>query len=314
VDSICRGCSTGCAIRVDFNENGVHRLKPRHNPGVNDWWMCDEGRYGWKFVHDPRRIAAPMVRRGASTETPAWEAMPAVIRQHLAAVVSKHGPAAAGVVLSPEMACEEAWLLASFVRSLAPEAVLALGDVQVVGGEEKFPKGATDGNVKFVIRPEKNPNARGVERVIQVMGGNAISREDLVARAGKGEFAALWIAGGYPQPGWAGKTLIEAAGKAELLIVQDMFPGPLTEAARMVLPFCAWVEREGTFVNHAGKVQPFMRAIDPPEGAMRDGQYLYALAGYTGLYTGARVREMMKATMPEMGELHVPPMACAHEH
>ncbi|HOB73334.1 MAG TPA: molybdopterin-dependent oxidoreductase [Phycisphaerae bacterium] len=313
-DSICRACSTGCAIRVDQNRNILYRLKPRYNPGVNEWWICDEGRFGWKFVHDERRITTPVVRRGAATETPPWDDLPVIIRQHLTAVVQKHGPASVAVQLSPEMACEEAWLLATFIRSIAPEASLALGDVQIVGQEEKFPFGATDGDVKFIIRPEKNPNRRGVEAVINGLGGNVISREDLAARAGKGEFKALWIAGGYPQPGWAGKPLIDAAGKVELLIVQDLFPGPLTEAARIVLPFCAWVEREGTFMNHAGKLQPFDRAIDPPEGAVRDGQYLYALAGHTGLYTGRRVREMMAKTMPEFGQLHVPPPVPEHQH
>jgi NADH-quinone oxidoreductase subunit G len=240
--------------------------------------------------------------------------LPAIVRRHLSQVVERHGAAAVGVVLSPEMACEEAWLLASFVRSIAPAAALAPGEVQVVGEEEEFPAGAPAGEVKFIIRPEKNPNRRGVEAVINAMGGNVISREDLVARAGKGEFKALWVAGGYPQPGWAGKALVEAAGKAELLIVQDMFPSPLTEAARIVLPLGAWVEREGTFMNHAGKIQPFSRAIDPPEGAVGDGQYLYELAGYTGLYTGQRVREMMVAAMPEFKTLHVPPPAPVHMH
>lgn len=27
-------------------EDDVYRLKPRENPHVNQWWMCDEGRYG----------------------------------------------------------------------------------------------------------------------------------------------------------------------------------------------------------------------------------------------------------------------------
>ena len=49
-----RGCSTGCSITVEENQDRVYRLKPRENPHVNQWWMCDEGRYGFKHVHDGR--------------------------------------------------------------------------------------------------------------------------------------------------------------------------------------------------------------------------------------------------------------------
>ena len=60
-DNVCAGCSTGCSIKVEENQDRVYRLKPRENPHVNQWWMCDEGRYGWKHVHDarPRHAAAP---------------------------------------------------------------------------------------------------------------------------------------------------------------------------------------------------------------------------------------------------------------
>ncbi len=45
-DGVCTGCSTGCSIDVEENQDHVYRLKPRENPHVNQWWMCDEGRYG----------------------------------------------------------------------------------------------------------------------------------------------------------------------------------------------------------------------------------------------------------------------------
>ncbi len=52
---VCTGCSTGCSILVEENQDTVYRLKPRENPHVNQWWMCDEGRYGYHHVHSPER-------------------------------------------------------------------------------------------------------------------------------------------------------------------------------------------------------------------------------------------------------------------
>ena len=71
---------------------------------------------------------------------------------------------------------------------------------------------------------------------------------------------------------------------------------------RMGTAALARIEREGSFVNAAGFIQPFERAIDPPDGAMRDGQYLYELAGYAGVYRSGRVRELMGATIPAFQE------------
>ena len=52
---VCTGCSTGCSILVEENQDTVYRLKPRENPHVNQWWMCDEGRYGYHHVHSAER-------------------------------------------------------------------------------------------------------------------------------------------------------------------------------------------------------------------------------------------------------------------
>ena len=49
--SVCTGCSTGCSIQVSYNEEGVWRVKPRYNPQVNGYWMCDEGRQIYKATN-----------------------------------------------------------------------------------------------------------------------------------------------------------------------------------------------------------------------------------------------------------------------
>jgi NADH-quinone oxidoreductase subunit G len=254
------------------------------------------------------------------------------LRHRFELAIEKHGSTSVAVQLSPEMSCEEAWLLATVVRQISPEAALVLGDVPVVGEVEKFPCGtgvspvSSSGGtsaagsqntgetpvpqVKFTIHAEKTPNRRGIEMVIDGMGGPTVAREELWSRAG--EFKAVWIVGGYPNAGWPNETLAAAAPKFELLIAQDIFPNVLTQNAHVVLPFCAWVERDGSFVNQQGLIQPFARAIHPPDGAKRDGQYLYELAGLTGLFNAQHVRAMMAEKIPAFANLHVPPAAPEH--
>jgi len=311
--SICPGCATGCAIRIDHAEDKVYRLKPRFNPKVNQWWMCDEGRFGFKYVHDRKRIKAPLVRRGFETITPDWEDIPQIVRFRLVEHVQEKGAAKVALVLSPFMACEEAWLLTRFVREVAPQSALLMGPVPMDGEDQFFPAKAMGDAVRFTILKEKCPNRRGVEMVIGAAGGEVLTFEQYVEQSGKGRFSAAWIVGGYPKP-WVSKDAAKTAENFELLIVQDLFENELMAGAAIVLPSCAWVEREGCFVNSAGLVQPFERAIDPPDGARRDGQYLYEIAGFTGLYTGERVRALMAATLPAFANVYVPPDLPVHAH
>ena len=311
--SICPGCATGCSIRIDHADDHVYRLKPRYNPKVNDWWMCDEGRFGFKYVHDTKRITNPIVRRGLDATTPHWEDIPEIVRFRFEKHVREYGSDGVAAVLSPFMACEEAWLLIQFIRDVAPEAALVMGPTPYDGEDQTFPVGATGEAVKFTILKEKCPNRRGIEMLIEAAGGKTLPFDDFVEQTGKGSFRAAWIVGGYPKP-WVEPSTAKLTANLELLVVQDMFESALLAGAAVVLPMCAWVEREGSFVNAAGIVQPFERAIAPPDGARRDGQYLYEIAGHTGLYDADHVREMMAEAIPAFAELYEAPEPALHAH
>ncbi len=311
--STCSRCATGCSIRIDHADERVYRLKPQYNPKVNQWWMCDEGRFGWKYVHDSKRITSPIVRRGLESSDLDWSDIPEILRFRFEEHVNRHGDETVAAMLSPFMACEEAWLLIRFLRELAPQCTLVRGPVPIIGEDQTFPVGATGADIKFTISKEKCPNRRGIETLIQAAGSPTLSYEDFHSRAAKGEFSAAWIVGGYPEP-WVDKELAKCAEKIDLLVVQDIFENELTQAAKFVLSACAWMEREGSFMNAAGLIQPFERAIDVPDGAKHDGQYLYELAGFVGLFQAPRVREMMAESMPVFADMTEIPALAAHAH
>ena len=54
--SICTGCSTGCAVVLDHNQSGYFRVRPRHNPKNNGYWMCDEGRDIFRSLNKENRL------------------------------------------------------------------------------------------------------------------------------------------------------------------------------------------------------------------------------------------------------------------
>ncbi len=53
--------ASGDNIFVEHNEGTIYRVKPRRNDEINQWWITDELRYGWKFVHSEDRYVMPSV-------------------------------------------------------------------------------------------------------------------------------------------------------------------------------------------------------------------------------------------------------------
>jgi NADH-quinone oxidoreductase subunit G len=60
-DSVCPHCACGCNIRVDVRRGEVVRHLARDNEEVNDAWLCDKGRYAFRFP-DRDRLTTPLLR------------------------------------------------------------------------------------------------------------------------------------------------------------------------------------------------------------------------------------------------------------
>jgi len=273
--NVCAGCSTGCSIHVEENQDRIYRLKPRENPHVNKWWICDEGRYGWKHVHDPARNTQPRRRGAAGYEAIDWSRLPLELDQRL-----RQSPRIAAV-LSPHLTCEEAFLLAQYVRSLDERALLVLGPIPVQGEDESFPGG-------FTIRAEKCPNRRGVESIIVGMANELVTWSDLPGRLEAESIETLWVTGGY-KTDWNDETTADRLGAVPLLIVADTFASPLWARATYQLPAATFAERDGSYVNHADRLQSFRWAIRPPAGVVTEGQLCWRLLQRPGLYNSRAV-------------------------
>jgi predicted molibdopterin-dependent oxidoreductase YjgC len=63
----------------------------------------------------------------------------------------------------------------------------------------------------------------------------------------------------------------------ETLIVSDILPNGATRQAHYLLPGCAHVEKRGTFTNTKGRVQKFMKAVEPPGDARPEWEFLHDL-------------------------------------
>jgi len=298
---VCTGCASGCSIWIEENQERIHRIKPRENPFVNQWWICNDGRYDYPHVHNPRRITG--------------HEPPNDLPSRLGAV----GRLAA--VVSPHLTVEEAYLLCRFIRGIDPTAILVLGPVPTVGEDERFPGG-------FTISAEKCPNRRGVEKILAhfnrqygarppsavkeppdgarppsavkksptrlarpeaaLLHKDIATFDDLLSSIDQGAVEGVWVSGGYKDE-WIDEPTARRFERVKLLVVQDLFPSPLTERATYVLPGAAYPERDGSYVNWNDRLQSAPWAIRPPRGVRTEGSLLWEWTGRKGLYQSRAV-------------------------
>lgn len=298
-DSVCPDCSTGCSIHIDQNEDRVYRLQPRENPQAQGHFMCDDGRLGWKYIHSESRLRAAERRESGTVTARGWDAVLPAVRKAFTETAQAGGRITG--VFSPWMTVEEAYLLATFLRSISPTATLAMGPIDVIGQDDQYPKdvhGRVKEAVKFTIRAEKCPNRRGVEAVLGHFNGNSFATfDDALGSIASGNVDAAYLVGGDPR-GWIDEQQAAALSGVKTLVVQDLLPSPASERATFVLAGGAFAERDGTFVNHAGLAQEIHRAIRGPGDARPDGRILWELCGRTGLFRASAVREEIAAAVP----------------
>jgi NADH-quinone oxidoreductase subunit G len=266
--SICPGCARGCNIELHVNLRRTHhaqgrrvaRLKPRFNGDVNQWWMCDAGRYGFHDLDAPTRLRLPELSVGGGRRAVGWAEAVGALAERLAAA----GPERIGVLLSPRMANEDLWL--AWKLFLAPPGLGSV-DFRVPPREPGF---ADD----FLIRADKNPNTRGAELIGCAPAGERDGAHVLQA-ARAGELGVLWVFGhDLLGSGWPEAEVRAALERVPCLVFQGTNANATSERAHLVLPSAAYVEREGTFTNEDGRVQRFWKAVDPLGEARPDWEVL----------------------------------------
>ncbi|MGE0639174.1 MAG: molybdopterin-dependent oxidoreductase [Thermoanaerobaculia bacterium] len=256
--SICTGCDAGCNITVEHRRGSIKRLKPRHNPQVNDYWMCDHGRGSHERYASLPRLTVPMVRRQlASGETElvaaAWkEAVGAVS----AAFRSRRAEGALTFLGSGFLSTEEAFLASRLARLVdSPHQ-----SIWVDSGVPRHipnPQGGVTGR-------DAAPNRRGAELAGLVPGPGAIDAEGLLLEHEAAKCGVLFVLDSDFGRAASDPKVVERLRQAKFLVVMGWADTPLARVADVVLPTATPVERDGTFVNVDWRVQRFVSAFPAP--------------------------------------------------
>ena len=272
--SVCPGCSNGCNIQMDVNKDRPHhakgervmRLKPRYNAAVNQWWICDAGRYGYKSI-DQGRMLLPQKRRGTVFREEEWGTLLEDLASELATLLKRNGKESLGVFLSPQLSNEDL-----FIAKIFFEEYLGLSQIALLS---PHPEGNQDA---FLIRSDKNPNTRGV----LAMGLSKVTADTILQAIQKGSVKGAYLFGQDLYSLFGEKKFKETLERLELIVFQGTHPNKTSEKADFLLPSATYAEKEGTFTNYAGRVQRFWKALEPLGGSLPDTKILQDLGEKMG--------------------------------
>jgi NADH-quinone oxidoreductase subunit G len=262
--SLCTGCDVGCNITIEHRRGKIKRYKPRANPDVNDYWMCDYGRSTFERYQTLPRLTGPRLRDAAGRPVPAsWkEAMDVTYRRLRNADVTQGGPEEVAILGSGFLTSEEALLFSELADSVrTPHRPVAV---------DLSPQWHIPNLHGGVTGHDAAPNRRGAELAGLVSGPGGMSAEDLLSGDAAARCAVLVVTDSdFGQDAWDEAT-VALLRRATLLIVFGWADSPLAKAADVALPLATHAEKAGSFVNVEGRVQRFNAAFPPP-GLVRTG-------------------------------------------
>ncbi|MCN9241305.1 NADH-quinone oxidoreductase subunit G [Streptomyces sp. RY43-2] len=110
--SVCEHCSGGCATRTDHRRGKVMRRLAADDPEVNEEWICDKGRFAFRYAQLKDRLDRPLVRRESGELEPAsWPEALQIAAEGLLAARGR-----AGVLTGGRLTVEDAYAYSKFAR------------------------------------------------------------------------------------------------------------------------------------------------------------------------------------------------------
>ena len=258
--SVCTTCSRGCSmeIDVDMRDNQVKRLRPRHNPHVNGYWMCDEGRLNYKFVNTDRVRKCVVEHDGERFEALLENAAAELARTigagtgRGAASMGGEPPAKPHLVVLASATCTLEELYAcKALAGLRPGTTLYVARHVADGVEDRL-----------LRKSDRHPNVKGAEllglRVVDFTAGpGAEGRLPVVETIPQG---AVLLAVGFDYG--SGEPLEKFFEKFSRIAIIAARESNLTRMAHVLVPGLTFAEKEGLIVNFEGHIQKLSPALE----------------------------------------------------
>lgn len=265
-DSICAGCSTGCAVRIDHRDGSIFRMIPRRNPEVNRSWLCDEGRLSFHELYRAERIQSPLLKGVDGVQAPVtWEEAVRSIDSRLKEIRDANGANSILGFASPSATNEGLFL---FKRYLGDQIGATQFDFRIDSEDKKL----AEEEDQILRHFDKHPNSAGAIKLglisdeLDGIDGAIRAARDRRIRAGIVIYFNPLVR--RPSDDEAEGRVLELIEELEYSVVLAAHKADWQDAASVVLPVALWSEEDGTYTNFEGRVQFAGKAIEPGGDAL----------------------------------------------
>jgi NADH-quinone oxidoreductase subunit G len=300
--SICTGCSRGCNISMDWEyerrykdpQRRLQRFKPRYNRMVNEFWMCDRGRYSYHAVDAPDRLLEPRTKASLNGSEPLTVTK---VIEHAAekirTAVSKHGPKSVAILASARSSNEDLFLLRSLFSDM-----LKVETMDVNHSAEET--GKAD---EILMKSDLTPNRRGAMALsVSAAEGKGVSGDDLLSGALDGDYEVLIVVHHDLSRMLNAKELAKLDQRCEYILYLDTHDNALVQIADDVIPLAMYAEREASYTNFQGRVQKTAKPFEPRGQAVDEWKVWQEMAVVMGAdwkyATAEEVFDSMSGTVP----------------
>ncbi len=250
--SVCPGCNIGCNVSIESKDSTVYRFLPRLNPEVNDYWLCDYGRFSSETLNQ-RDIEKAAIREKGEAAAAIVPLAIQRIAAEISTTIDGAGPKGLFFLGSANLSNEENFLL----RKLADHLGCSNRDAVVDKSRVRRMKSKTE----WLEGDHAAANFAGAQDMGMAPGPGGFGLEDILA--GKASPEVVFVADAAFAARADDPAVVAILRRARFLAVAGTRENSLTRAADVVLPASSLAEKEGTFTNVQGRVQRFDRAFLP---------------------------------------------------
>jgi len=131
VRTTCAYCGVGCQLTLNIKDDRIIRIEAPFDAAPNYGRLCVKGRFGADYVHHPKRLNVPLIRRtpqapGARTAATApdewreasWDEALDLVARRLLELRRQHGPGCITVNACAKATNEDNYLLQKYLRAV----------------------------------------------------------------------------------------------------------------------------------------------------------------------------------------------------
>ncbi len=117
VKTTCPYCGCGCNFDLNVKDGKVVGVTSNPASEVNGRHLCVKGRFGYDFIHSPKRLTNPLIRKNGELVEATWDEALGYVARKFSEIKENHGSDALASLSSARCTNEENYLMSKLTRA-----------------------------------------------------------------------------------------------------------------------------------------------------------------------------------------------------